>query len=139
MADASRTPDRTRSSGEYNEPGETPMAAGLATVRTPPATQASSFVELPTFQEPRQGVTPTTPLVTVVTRIIADTTTQNESHDLATIGSIKLDISEMQLQGREVPPASCAAAKRHLTWTTTANLKSYIKLLSVVGVSNAVK
>jgi hypothetical protein len=33
-----------------------------------------------------------------------------------------------------VPPA----AKRDLTWTTTATLKSYLKLLSVVGVSNAV-
>jgi hypothetical protein len=138
MADASRTPDQTRSSGEYNEPGETPIAAGLATVRKPPATQASSFIEIPTLQEPIQGLTPTTPLVTVVTRLIADTPTQNEGHDLATIGSIQLDINETQLQGREVPPASWAAAKRDLTWTTTANLKSYLKLLSVVGVSNAV-
>jgi hypothetical protein len=40
--------------------------------------------------------------------------------------------------GREVTPASWAAAKRDLTWTTTTQLKSYLKLLSVFGVSNAV-
>jgi hypothetical protein len=66
----------------------------------------------------RQGETPTTPA--------------------APVGNSQQDISETQLQGREVTPASWAAAKRDLTWTTTSLLKSYLKLLSVVGVSNTV-
>jgi hypothetical protein len=66
----------------------------------------------------RQGETPTTPVPPV--------------------GNSQPGISETQLQGREVTPASWAAAKRGLTWTTTTLLKSYLKLLSVVKVSNAV-
>jgi hypothetical protein len=74
----------------------------------------------------------------VGTQLIAHVTTHAERHNLAPIGNIQPDISETQLQAREVTPASWAATKRDLTWTTTTQLTSYLQLLSVVGVSNAI-
>jgi hypothetical protein len=65
-------------------------------------------------------------------------TTHAERHNLEPIGNIQPDTSEKQLQATEVTPASWAATKRDLTWTTTTQLTSYLQLLSVVGVSNAV-
>jgi hypothetical protein len=97
---------------------------------------------------PAKGGNPTTPDLAVVAQHTADTSldgcdvqsgyTQAERHSLTVNDNDQRDVSEAQLQGRDVPPASWAAAKRDLTWTPTTQLKSYLKILSVIGVSNAV-
>jgi hypothetical protein len=97
---------------------------------------------------PSKSGNPTTPDLAVVAQLTAATSiggcdvqpgyTQAERHSPTVIDNDQRDLSEAQLQGRDVPPASWAAAKRDLTWTSTTQLKSYLKILSVIGVSNAV-
>jgi hypothetical protein len=118
--------------------------------RTPERAQDASVGVFSTVQEPRQGAVPATPLAAVVTQMSFDTDSgaganlydelapQAGSHDFG--GSIQPYIAEthaFQVQRREVPPASWDAAKLELGMTTTTQLKAFLKLISVVGASNA--